>query len=250
MLFDDAEALAITEKSGYSIEDSAIKGGSGWWNSPTGKVRLYVGDSYVELMDVAFPTQTGQWLEIDVALSRFEGADFTQVKGIGLMTYASEKSNWVDNIRVEWDGDPYPGDVSGGDGNVSGGNVGGEPETPAYEDLSIGFKTEIYFDPKLQEMTRELEKTILTWQNPYTGTTLANDPCVAMYEINNEPNLMNTFGSYSGDNYEIKSEYEKNLFRSLFNEYLKNIYGTNDRLVQAWTAEGIVFYRKRDDKED
>lgn len=121
---------------------------------------------------------------------------------------------------------------------------------PAYEDLSIGFKTEIYFDPKLQEMTRELEKTILTWQNPYTGTTLANDPCVAMYEINNESNLMNTFGSYSGDNYEIKSEYEKNLFRSLFNEYLKNIYGTNDRLVQAWTAAGIVFYRKRDDKED
>lgn len=250
MLFDDAEALAITEKSGYSIEDSTIKGGSGWWNSPTGKVRLYVGDSYVELMDVAFPTQTGQWLEIDVALSRFEGADFTQVKGIGLMTYASEKSNWVDNIRVEWDGDPYPGDVSGGDGNASGGNVGGEPETPAYEDLTIGFKTEIYFDPKLQEMTRELEKTILTWQNPYTGTTLANDPCVAMYEINNESNLMNTFGSYSGDNYEIKSEYEKNLFRSLFNEYLKNIYGTNDRLVRACTAEGIVFYRKRDDKED
>lgn len=95
-----------------------------------------------------------------------------------------------------------------------------------------------------------MEKTILTWQNPYTGTTLANDPCVAMYEINNESNLMNTFGSYSGDNYEIKSEYEKNLFRSLFNEYLKNIYGTNDRLVQACTAEGIVFYRKRDDKED
>lgn len=133
MLFDDAEALAITEKSGYSIEDSTIKGGSGWWNSPTGKVRLYVGDSYVELMDVAFPTQTGQWLEIDVALSRFEGADFTQVKGIGLMTYASEKSNWVDNIRVEWDGDPYPGDVSGGD-------VGGEPETPGEttDDLQQG----------------------------------------------------------------------------------------------------------------
>lgn len=171
VLFDDAEALAITEKSGYSIEDGSIKGGSGWnwidlkygkaqdwstiansngvlkfdvksgwWNSPTGKVRLYVGDSYVELMDVAFPTQTGQWLEIDVALSRFEGADFTQVKGIGLMTYASEKSNWVDNIRVEWDGDPYPGDVSGGDGNVSGGNVGGEPETPGEttDDLQQG----------------------------------------------------------------------------------------------------------------
>ncbi len=118
-----------------------------------------------------------------------------------------------------------------------------EMNHPAYEDLSIGFKTEIYFDPKLQEMTRELEKTILTWQNPYTGTTLANDPCVAMYEINNESNLMNTFGSYSGDNYEIKSEYEKNLFRSLFNEYLKNIYGTNDRLVQAWTAEGKTVLR-------
>lgn len=118
-----------------------------------------------------------------------------------------------------------------------------EMNHPAYEDLSIGFKTEIYFDPKLQEITRELEKTILTWQNPYTGTTLANDPCVAMYEINNESNLMNTFGSYSGDNYEIKSEYEKNLFRSLFNEYLKNIYGTNDRLVQAWTAEGKTVLR-------
>lgn len=103
-------------------------------------MRLYVGDSYVELMDVAFPTQTGQWIEIDVALSRFEGADFTQVKGIGLMTYASEKSNWVDNIRVEWDGDPYLGDVSGGDGNVSGGNVGGEPETPGEttDDLQQG----------------------------------------------------------------------------------------------------------------
>lgn len=187
VLFDDAEAPTITEKSGYNIEDGSIKGGSGWswinlkygkaqdwsaiakndgilkfdvksgwWNSPTGKVRLYVGDSYVELTDVAFPTQTGQWFEIDVALSRFEGADFSQVKGIGLMTYASDKSNWVDNIRVEWDGDPYTGggDVSGGDGNVSGGDAGGgtggdgnvsggdagEPETPGEttDDLQEG----------------------------------------------------------------------------------------------------------------
>ncbi len=121
---------------------------------------------------------------------------------------------------------------------------------PAYDDLGQGFKTEIYFDEQLQELTRKLEETILTWENPYTGTTLATDPCVAMFEINNESNLINTFGMYSGTNYEITSEYEKNLFRKLFNEYLKELYGSNEELVKAWTSDNKVALRDGESLDD
>ncbi len=121
---------------------------------------------------------------------------------------------------------------------------------PAYEDLAMGFKTEIYFDEQLMELTKDLEKTILTWENPYTGTTLATDPCVAMLEINNESNLVSTFGSYSGTAYEITSEYEKALFRKLFNQYLKEVYGTNEALLEAWTSEGKVALREGENLDD
>ncbi len=121
---------------------------------------------------------------------------------------------------------------------------------PAYEDLAMGFKTEIYFDKMLMDLTKDLAETILTWENPYTGTTLATDPCVAMIEINNESNLVNTFGSYSGTAYEITSEYEKQLLKSLFNAYLKELYGTNEELVKAWTSEGKVALRDGENLDD
>ncbi len=46
----------------------------------------------------------------------------------------------------------------------------------------------LFFDPRMQQIYRSWAKGILTTKNPYTGTSLAKEPAVAIVEIVNEDN--------------------------------------------------------------
>ena len=48
----------------------------------------------------------------------------------------------------------------------------------------------LLFEPKFQAMYKKWAKTILTTPNPYTGLTIAKDPAVAIWEIQNEDGLL------------------------------------------------------------
>ena len=55
----------------------------------------------------------------------------------------------------------------------------------------------IYFNPQFQEIYRNWWRGILTVKNPYTGTTLSNEPAVAMCElVNEESHFFWTFKPY------------------------------------------------------
>ncbi len=55
------------------------------------------------------------------------------------------------------------------------------------------FKTKNALDPKILQKELDFEKVLLSHVNPYTGLTLASDPAVALFELNNEDAV---FGSY------------------------------------------------------
>lgn len=47
-----------------------------------------------------------------------------------------------------------------------------------------------YFQPRMVELQKEYARQLLTAKNPYTGYSLAEDPAVAVVEINNENSLL------------------------------------------------------------
>ncbi|GAB6185973.1 hypothetical protein [Thermopirellula anaerolimosa] len=55
----------------------------------------------------------------------------------------------------------------------------------------LGFaKGLTYFDPRLLELQREYDRTLLTHKNPYTGNEYRREPCVAIVELVNENSLV------------------------------------------------------------
>lgn len=94
------------------------------------------------------------------------------------------------------------------------------------------------FDPYLIELQKEYAKQLLTYVNPYTGTTLANDPAVVMVAMDNE-NSLTEYGTetFSSD---ISFAYYKDLLKDKFNQWLRAKYGTRDALVSAWASAGYT----------
>lgn len=76
-------------------------------------------------------------------------------------------------------------------------------------------------------MQRDYAKALLTHVNPYTRTSYAKEPCVAIVEINNENSLLqlkvNSLPDY----------YRADVLKK-WNAWLKARYGSTDRLVAAW----------------
>ena len=70
-------------------------------------------------------------------------------------------------------------------------------------------------------------KALYSRKNPYTGLTLAEDPAVAIIEIQNEDSLLWWgFSSIGGD--------ARNMLRHLFAEFLTKKYGSLEKARQAW----------------
>lgn len=87
------------------------------------------------------------------------------------------------------------------------------------------------FEPRMIELQREYARKLLTHVNPYTGLAYADDPCVAMVELNNENGLMR--GYFSGMVDGLPSRYVDELQRQ-WNEWLQERYATTAALRKAW----------------
>ena len=85
----------------------------------------------------------------------------------------------------------------------------------------------LFFDKKLQAAYKHWMKQVLTEKNPYTGIPLAQDPALAIIQIQNEDSLL--FWTSQG----IKGTAKKELRRQ-FGEFLTKKYGSLEKAKQAW----------------
>jgi len=85
----------------------------------------------------------------------------------------------------------------------------------------------LFFDTKLQEAYKSWMKQVLTEKNPYTGIPLAQDPALAIIQIQNEDSLL--FYTSQG----IKGAARKEL-RRRFGDFLKKKYGALEKAKETW----------------
>lgn len=85
----------------------------------------------------------------------------------------------------------------------------------------------LFFDKKLQAAYKHWMKQVLTENSPYTGIPLAQDPALAIIQIQNEDSLL--FWTSQG----IKGSAKKELRRQ-FGQFLTKKYGSLEKAKQAW----------------
>ncbi|QNN21907.1 cellulase family glycosylhydrolase [Planctomycetales bacterium ZRK34] len=87
------------------------------------------------------------------------------------------------------------------------------------------------FEPRMIELQKEYARKLLTHVNPYTGLAYANDPCVAMVELNNENALMR--GYVGGWMDRLPDPYAAEFHRQ-WNQWLAKKYASTNALRSAW----------------
>ena len=61
---------------------------------------------------------------------------------------------------------------------------------------TLGYaKGPTFYDPRLIELQKEYARQLLTWRNPHTGLTFAEDPAVCTVEVVNENSLLEAWGN-------------------------------------------------------
>lgn len=97
----------------------------------------------------------------------------------------------------------------------------------AYQDRHIvGF-----FDAKMLKLQQEYARQLLTHHNPYLGATYAEDPAVALVEINNENGLLH---AWLWERVDQLPEVFLSDLKGQWNRWLRKRYGTTDALRAAW----------------
>jgi hypothetical protein len=117
---------------------------------------------------------------------------------------------------------------------------------------SLGYYPQLapFLDPQAAILMREWAKIFLTHVNPLTGKSYANEPALAIFEYFNEQSLFNFWNSldrlvyidannYGKNKQTISWNYSRRL-DSLYNQFLKNKYGTDANMVTAWCGSGNV----------
>jgi len=85
----------------------------------------------------------------------------------------------------------------------------------------------LFFDPKLQGAYKQWMKQVLAEPNPYTGLPLAQDPALAIIQLQNEDSLLFwTSQSIEGE--------AAALLRRKFGEFLVGKYGSLEAAQRAW----------------
>ncbi|MBN2477456.1 MAG: carbohydrate binding domain-containing protein [Pirellulales bacterium] len=89
------------------------------------------------------------------------------------------------------------------------------------------------FEPQMIEVQKKYARDLLTHVNPYTETSYAREPAVAMVEISNEDALFAVWGWGQLD--ELPEPYATT-FRRLWNAWLRQKHGDTERLRKAWNV--------------
>lgn len=92
------------------------------------------------------------------------------------------------------------------------------------------------FEPRMIALQKEYARALLTHVNPYTELTYANDPAIAVVELNNENALFNQF---LGGAIDRLAEPYASEFRRLWNEWLRRQYVSTAALRAAWRWEAV-----------
>ena len=87
------------------------------------------------------------------------------------------------------------------------------------------------FEPRMIELQEEYARKLLAHVNPYTGLAYAQDPCVAMVELNNENALCRFY--FSGAIDQLPDPYAAEL-RAQWNAWLGKKYTSTTALFDAW----------------
>ena len=85
----------------------------------------------------------------------------------------------------------------------------------------------VFFEPAMKRGFKAWLKALYTRKNPYTGLALAEDPAVAIIELQNEDSLLWwDFSNVKGD--------AQIMVRRLFADFLKEKYGSLEKARQSW----------------
>ena len=85
----------------------------------------------------------------------------------------------------------------------------------------------LFFDPKMQEAYKRWVRELYTRPNPYTGVPLAQEPAVAIIQVQNEDSLL------FWTSQRIREPHAGRL-RRLFAEFLVKKYGSLEEAQKAW----------------
>ena len=91
------------------------------------------------------------------------------------------------------------------------------------------------FDRHMIELQKDYARRLLTTRNPYTGLTPADDPAVAIVEINNENSLLGYFTRDIGRGADRFPEPFREELRTQWNAWLAARYASTAALAAAWT---------------
>ncbi len=91
-----------------------------------------------------------------------------------------------------------------------------------------------YFDRRMIELQKDYARQLLTAKNPYTGFSLADDPAVAVVEINNENALLGLRTRDVGRGLELLPEPFRGNLVALWNAWLARRYPDSGGLATAW----------------
>jgi len=105
---------------------------------------------------------------------------------------------------------------------------------PSISQVTLDFDKRLdEFEPRMIELQKNYARDLLTHVNPYTGLSYANDPCVAVVEINNENSLTGD-PAWGPEQLSSLPEPFRGELVQLWNDWLIKKYGSADRLTEAW----------------
>lgn len=91
------------------------------------------------------------------------------------------------------------------------------------------------FTPELIDAQKDYARQLLTRVNRYRGVAYADDPAIAFVEINNEDSFF-MWGAET--KLRQMHPHYADILQGLFNRWLKEWYGTSERLAAAWAPPG------------
>ncbi|HLK61180.1 MAG TPA: carbohydrate binding domain-containing protein [Chthonomonadaceae bacterium] len=105
---------------------------------------------------------------------------------------------------------------------------------------SLGYAKRVdNFDRRMIALQKNYARDLLAHVNPYTHLSYTDDPCVAIVEINNENSLVGDPWATLGADLSTLPEPFRGELVGLWNDWLKQRYGTDARIRAAW-SEGVT----------
>lgn len=90
------------------------------------------------------------------------------------------------------------------------------------------------FDPRMIQLQKNYARDLLTHVNQYTHLSYADDPCVAVVEINNENSLVGEPWGPLGADLDTLPEPFRGELVGLWNKWLAKKYGSDAKIQAAW----------------